>query len=142
MTQPEILLERKTEGRRPWAQRIYRDGRVEDYTDRDMDFENDEFVEIRIPLKWRQRTVLLPEEIEELITLVHSSGFLDLPASLSAEGKQFDASTTTWLVNLPEGTKIVAAVGRHATENPAIKQLRETITRLTAGAYRRDAGRN
>ena len=140
MTQSEILLERSTEGRTQWRQRIYHDGRVEDYTDRDLNFENDDFVEIRIPLKWRERTVLLPAEIDELIEVVHSSGFFDLPDSLTVEGRLFDASVTTWTANLPEGQKTVVAVGRHATEEPAIKLLRETITRLTAGAYRRDAG--
>ena len=138
MESTEVLLERRQEGRQVWAQRVYHDGRVEDYRDRDLVVEEGNFVEHKIALKWRPSTILRPEEVNELIQALHSSGFFDLPEEIGDSSEYFDAPVFTWTVNLEDRQKTVIVVGPDATHNPAIKLLRELLTELTAAGYRRD----
>jgi hypothetical protein len=139
--QAEILLEHSLEGRDDWQVRVYRDGRVEEYSERYMTYEDDEFITHQPPPKWRPLTTLSPEELERLISVLRSSDFFEMPDSLGDRDRILDGTLVTWSGYLDGKSKTVTAIGSQATHHPALKLLGETFDLITAAAFRRDAGK-
>jgi hypothetical protein len=141
MTKAELLLEHSLKGHEDWQVRIYRDGRVEEYSDRYMTYEDGEFITHRQRLKWRPLTTLSPEEMERLIGVLRSSNFFEMPDSLGDRARISDGTLATWSADLDGKRKTVTALGSQATNHPALKLLGETFDMITANAFRRDAGK-
>ena len=136
----DLLLEYRQEGRKTWAIRFYKDGRVKEFSDSSMAFENDEIVTRLVPLAWREIARLSSAELTKFTTALRQAGLFSLPAQLGAIGRVKDGTQSTWIVNLDGQEKTVLAVEPEASEHPALKSLREMIQEITADAFDRDAG--
>ncbi|MCJ7626634.1 MAG: hypothetical protein MUO76_24335 [Anaerolineaceae bacterium] len=141
MKQVELLLEHSLEGREDWRVRIYCDGRVEEYSDRYMTYEEGEFITHQQRPKWRPLTTLSAEEMERLIGVLRSSDFFEMPDSLGDRDRILDGTLVTWSASLDGKKKTVTALGSQATHHPALKLLGETFDLISASAFKRDAGK-
>ena len=137
---PDLLLEYRQEGRKPWAIRFYRNGLVKEFSDSTMVFEDNQIVIHPLPLAWRNLTQLSTDELEKLTTALRQSGFFSLLQQVGDPIGMMDATWFTWMVNLDGQQKTVRAVGSQASTNPVLKILSELIQDVTADAFDRTAG--
>ena len=135
----DLLLEYRQDGRKTWAVRFHQDGLVEEYSDSEMLYKRGKFITHSKPLAWRVLAHLSPSELEKVIAALRRSDFLSLPDKLGDSTRVMDGTTSTWTVNVENQQKIVRATGEEASNNPAIKLLREMIQAVTAEAFNREA---
>lgn len=140
MADSDLILEHTLHHRTPWAIRFYADGRVEEYSDQVMRFENDQIVTHQQPLEWRPLTKLSDEELDSLKDAVRQSGILSLPAQVGNPNQVQDGAVAEWYARLGERENRVAAWEPEASENPGLKELSVAIQTITAAAFNREAG--
>lgn len=141
MIQAELLLEHSLEGHEDWRVRVYRDGRVEEFSDRYMTYDGGEFITHQQRPKWRPLTTLSSEEMEKLISALRSSDFFEMPDTLGDRARISDGTLVTWSGYLDGKKKTVIAMSSQATHHPALKLLGETLDQINASAFRRGAGK-
>ncbi len=136
----DLLLEYRQEGRKTWAIRFYQNGLVKEYNDSEMAFEDGKIVTHSRPLAWREIARLSPDELEKFLAAIRKADFFSLPEKVGDSQRVSDASQSTWIVNLDGQHKTVQAAGSQASNNPALKLLREMIQEITADAFDRQGG--
>ena len=129
----------RQDGRQTWAYRFYQDGRVEEYSDSEMTFEDGKIVTREIPLAWRAITQLPPAELEKLVAIIRRVDFFALPDKLGVPSRANDAALFTWTVRLDGKKKTVVAAGAEATSHPAIKILRDLVQEVTTASFERES---
>jgi len=134
----DVLIEYRQTGRKTWAIRIYQNGLVKEYTDSEMAFEDGKIVTHSRPLAWREIARLSSPELDKVFTALRKADFFSLPDKVGDPKRIMDGSQSTWIVNLEGQQKTVLAAGAEATNNPALKLLREMIQEVTADAFDRE----
>jgi hypothetical protein len=136
----DLLLEYRQEGRKDWAIRFYQNGVVKQYSDSEMTFENDKIVTHSLPPAWREIARLSPAEQDKFLAAIRKADLFSLPDKIGYPTRIKDGTESTWIVNLDGQKKTIQAAGPEASNNPALKLLREMIQDITADAFDRQAG--
>lgn len=139
MTAVTAWLEYRVTARRPWALRVYADGRVEEYSDERLEFIDGDFKPMAMPLEWRATTRLTSSETERLQNLVREVGFFQLPERAASDDRVSDGAVIEWLVELDGRRHQVRARGPEAGRLSELETLRLALEQMTAEAYQRDA---
>lgn len=138
MPESDLLLEHTLHHRTPWAIRFFADGRVEEYSDQVMVFENDQIVTRQQPLEWRPLTQLSPEELDSLKDAIRHSGILTLPKQVGNPKQVQDGAVAEWYARLGERENRISAWEPEASEDPGLKELGVAIQTITAAAFNRE----
>lgn len=139
MPQTDLLLEHVMHHGSPWAIRFYQDGRVEEYSDQTLDFENDQIVTNTQPLEWRPLTKLSVEELESLKDAIRQSGILALPNQVGSPEQVMDGAISEWYAHLGERENRLSAWEPQASQHPGLKELSVAIQTITAAAFNRES---
>lgn len=132
------MIELMVRTSRVWGTRVFADGRIHEYTDREVRFVDGQFQEKTIPLTWRPLTQLTAEERQQLAQIIDEIGFFGFPAQVAQPNRQLDGATVVWQVRLHGKVHQVKRQGTSASMEPGLEQLRKLIEQLTAVALRRD----
>jgi len=139
MSESSPILQYVMYGQHTWGTRVFADGRVDEYSDQEVDLTEDGDLKTRpVPLEWRSRTQLSAAEVQRLTDAVHRSQILDLPARLEPSGTVHDGSTTVWTINLDCKHHEVTARGSQQAKHPNLETLRTTFEDIVADALNRD----
>lgn len=134
MTEAELMVELMVYTKRTWGTRVFVDGRVDEYTDEEVRFEDGQFKTRPVPLEWRPLAHLTAEELAALKQQIRDGGYFDLPEEVKPDRPIMDGTTTTWKV-VVDGTR--HEVTTKGMEPPVLASLRTTLQKLTAEALRR-----
>lgn len=137
--QTDLLLEHTLKKRSPWAIRFYADGRVEEYSDQEMVFENNEIITRSLPLEWRPLTLLSAEELEALKDAIRQSGILELPEKVGDAQRVRDGAVSEWYARLGGKEIRLTAWEPDASQHPGLKELSVAIQTITAAAFNRES---
>jgi hypothetical protein len=137
MANADLLLEYLVETRTHWGTRIYGDGRVDEYTDREMTFDGSDFVTRTVPLQWRPLTKLSSDELAQLRHAIQAAHFFTLPAHLEPSPGLKDGTTSAWTITLGGRQHHVTAHEAGADHNAALHRLSQVVQELTAAALQR-----
>jgi hypothetical protein len=122
-----------------WGTRVFANGRVDAYTDREVSFTDAaEFRARLLPLRWRSRTQLSATDIQKLRKIITDSEFFRLPSLIGGEVVVQDGSKTVWNICLNGKTHEVIANGADAARDPTLENLRVTFETFVAEALSRD----
>jgi hypothetical protein len=139
MPQSDLLLEHILHHRSPWAIRFYQDGRVDEYSDQTVRFENDQIVTHEQPPEWRPLTHLSVDELDALKDAIRQSGILALPKQVGNPEQVMDGAVAEWYARLGERENRLSAWEPQASEHPGLKELSVAIQTITASAFNRDS---
>ena len=134
----DLLLEYRQNGRKTWAIRFYQNGLVKEYNDSEMKFEGGKIVTHIRPLAWREVARLSSAELAKFIAALRKANLFSLPEKVGDSKQIMDGTQSTWIVNLDSQHKTILATGAEATNNPALKLMREMIQEVTAEAFDRE----
>ncbi len=137
MANTDLLLEWLVDSGTQWGTRIYSDGRVEEYSDKDMTFDGKDFITRRVPLQWRPLTHLAAAEQHRLTSAIAAAGFFALPAQVAPAPRLEDGTTSTWTVARDGKQHRVTAHEAGAAQNAALQQLGKVVQEVTAAALQR-----
>lgn len=137
MTNSDLLLELLVTTRTEWGTRIYGDGRVTEYSDREMSFDGQDFVTKQVPLQWRPLTHLSEAELGKLRTAIQAAHFFSLPTHIEPTPHLKDGTTSTWAITLNGKQHRVVAHEAGSAQNAALQALSKTVQELTAAALQR-----
>jgi|GEM_PF-1574931 len=137
MANADLLLEYLVDTRTHWGTRVYSDGRVDEYSDRDMTFDGSDFVTRTVPLQWRPLTHLSPTELGRLKTAIQTAHFFALPAHIEPTPRLKDGTISAWTVKLDGQQHRVTAHEAGSAQNAALQQLSKVVQELTAAALQR-----
>ena len=137
--QTVLLLEHTLRKRSPWAIRFYADGHVEEYSDQEMVFENNEIVTHSLPLEWRPLTRLSKEELDALKDAIRQSGILELPEKVGDSQRVMDGAVSEWYAHLDDHENRLTAWEPQASKHPGLKELSVAIQTITAAAFNRES---
>ena len=135
-----LLLEHTLHKNSPWAIRFYQDGRVQEYSDQTMSFENNQIVTHWQPLEWRPLTVLSAEELAALEDAIRQSDLLNLPEQVGSPAQVMDGAVAEWYARLGDQEKRLTAWEPQASKHPGLGELSVAIQTITASALKRHAG--
>jgi hypothetical protein len=136
----DLLLEYRQDGSKNWAIRFYQNGLVKQYSDSEMNFEDGKIVTHPLPPAWREIARLSPAELDKFLAAMRKADLFSLPEKIGHPNRIMDGVASTWIVNLDGQKKTIQATGPEASNNPALKLLREMIQEITADAFDRQAG--
>lgn len=139
MPDSELLLEHSLLKRSPWAIRFYQDGRVEEYSDQVMVFENNQVVTHQQPLEWRPLTILSDDELEALKDAIRQSDILNLPERVGQPVDVADGAVAEWYARLGDRENRLTAWEPQASNHPGLIELSVAIQTITAAAFNRDS---
>jgi hypothetical protein len=139
MSHSDLMLEHTLHKASPWAIRFYQDGRVEEYSDQFMAFENNQIVTHTQPPEWRPLTVLSKDELEALKDAIRDSGILSLPEKVGDPQLVMDGAVAEWYARLGDKENRLSAWEPQASNHPGLKELSVAIQTITASAFNRDS---
>ena len=136
----DLLLEYRQDGSKNWAIRFYQNGLVKQYSDSEMTFEGGKIVTHSLAPAWREIAHLSPAELGKFLAALRKADLFSLPEKIGYPTRIMDGVASTWIVNLDGKKKTIQAAGPEASNNPALKLLRDMIQEVTADAFDRQAG--
>jgi hypothetical protein len=125
------LIEYRLEARQVYGQRVFPDGRVEEWDVPADDEDGDP--------AWRPLTHLSADELARLEAGLHASDFFDLPARLDPPSPVRDGMSTTWQASRDGHTHTVHAHGAWLDTFPTLQRLNDLLQLLVGQALNRAA---
>jgi hypothetical protein len=140
MAHADLLLEYLVKAGTDWGTRVYSDGRVDEYSDKEMEFDGSKIVTHQVPLKWRHLAHLSADELARLQKAIQDAHFFTLPAHIEPKGGVKDGTINTWTVVRDGKKHTVTSRGTENGGSAALHGLSGLLQELTADALDRAGG--